>query len=178
MTAVLGYSGLDAAADYLSARADLTTAERRIFQGMDSAAALLLIARAIARRWSIRRVFTGTALFLIGFGAESGYGVLRVTVCGVRSGSVRAEVFRRTAISRLDPRYVSQFILCGLYVRLRFRRVGEVGLEPLKHRARDIPCRITHKGRGYLLEKESMNGVAHIVSAGCLRGSGVEIDIG
>jgi carbamoyltransferase len=54
---VLGYSGLDGAADLLAARRDLTAAERRIFQGMDSAAALVIDGEVVAAAQQER--FTG-----------------------------------------------------------------------------------------------------------------------
>ena len=48
MTVILGYSGLDGAADLISDRSDLSLSERRIFQGMDAAAALVIDGELVA----------------------------------------------------------------------------------------------------------------------------------
>jgi carbamoyltransferase len=48
VTVVLGYSGLDGSAELLTERPDLSGPERRIFQGMDAAAALLVDGRLVA----------------------------------------------------------------------------------------------------------------------------------
>jgi carbamoyltransferase len=48
VSVVLGYSGLDGAARFLESRADLSAAEKRIFQGMDAAAAVVIDGRVVA----------------------------------------------------------------------------------------------------------------------------------
>lgn len=48
MNVVLGYSGLNGSAELLAHRADLSASERRVFQGMDAAAALLVDGKIVA----------------------------------------------------------------------------------------------------------------------------------